>query len=121
MFEEPGRRIWISQLTFVEVQSVFASKVRGGFINKTEAGEQRARLMVDMAAGEIEVLIVEGSHFNADRLIGRHGFAHRLRTLDALQLAPKSQELLDQFVVSDKALGQVASLEGLSVIDPESP
>lgn len=63
-------------------------------------------------------------HFkDAEHLIGKHSFTRRLRTLDALQLAVAldlaSQTLLDHFVIADRALGEVAALEGLSVIDPE--
>jgi hypothetical protein len=48
-----------------------------------------------------------------------------LRTLDALQLAValdlSSQHLLDRFVVADQSLGDVASDEGLNVLNPETP
>ena len=57
-FDEPGREIRISRLSFVEVQSVFAMKVSAGFISLAEAGQQRARLVVDVAAGQIEVYAV---------------------------------------------------------------
>jgi hypothetical protein len=72
---EPGCEVRISRLSFVEVQSVFAIKVRSGFIGRTDAGQQRARLVVDVAAGAIEVC----------------------------------------------ALGEVASREGMSVLNPETP
>ena len=55
IFGEPGCEVRISRLSFVEVQSVFAMKVRGGFISRTEAGQQRARLVLDIAAGAIDV------------------------------------------------------------------
>jgi len=125
IFAEPGCEVRISRLSFVEVQSVFAMNVRAGFITRTEAGQQRARLVLDVAAGAIEVCTVTPDHFAAaERLIGRHSFSTRLRTLDALQLAValdlSSQDLADHFVVSDKALGEVASLEGMSVLNPET-
>jgi len=45
-----------------------------------------------------------------------------LRTLDTLQLAVtvelRKQGMLDQFVVADKALAEVALLEGRLVINP---
>jgi uncharacterized protein len=88
IFAKPAREIRISRLTYVEVQSVFAMKVRGGFINRDEAGQQRARLLLDIAAGEVEVCGVMPEHFAmAERLIGTHSFSARLRTLDAIQLA----------------------------------
>ena len=100
-------------------------KVRSAVLERKAAGMQRARLLLDVAAGDIEVYGVIGDHFvTAERLIGRHGFAYRLRTLDALQLAValdlSSQGLVDHFVVADQPLGEVAALEGLKVINPES-
>lgn len=126
IFGEPGREVRISKLSFLEIQSVFAMKVRGGVISRGEAGVQRARLMADIAAGEIEVCSLTADLFtDAAQLIGRHSFSHRLRTLDALQLAValdlSKQGLLDQFVVSDRALAEVATIEGLVVLNPEAP
>lgn len=79
--------------------------------------------MLDIAAGAIEVYSVAEDHFiAAERLLGRHAFTRRLRTLDALQLAValdlQSQGLVDTFVTADQALAEAASREGLSVIDP---
>jgi predicted nucleic acid-binding protein len=124
IFGERDREVRISKLSFIEIQSVFAMKVRGGVITRNEAGVQRARLLIDIAAGEIEVCAWTSDHFRAaERLIGRHSSSHRLRTLDALQLAValdlSNQGLLDQFVVCDKALGEVASLEGLVILNPD--
>lgn len=120
------RQVLISKLGFVEIQSVLAIKVRSGQISRDEAGLQRARLMVDVAAGLIEVWSMSPEHFSkAEWLIGRYGFVHRLRTLDALQLGValdlRSQGRLDQFVAADKVLLTVAQLEGLPVSNPEDP
>jgi hypothetical protein len=63
-------------------------KVRSGVLSPQAAGMQRARLLLDIAAGDIEVYSITDEHFaTAQRLIGLHGFSKRLRTLDALQLA----------------------------------
>ena len=126
IFAQPGRQIRISSLGFVEIQSAFAMKVRSGVLHQKAAGMQRARLLLDVAAGDIEVYGVTPDHFlMAERLIGRHGFTFRLRTLDALQLAValdlSSQGLLDHLVVADRLLGEVALIEGLKVINPEFP
>lgn len=124
IFSEPRREIRISTFGLLEVQSAFAVKVRTGVLDRKLAGQQRAALMLDLASGAVEVYSVTDLHFkHAERLIGRHSFTHRLRTLDALQLAVAldlaNQTLLDHFVVADRALAEVAALEGLSVIDPE--
>lgn len=125
IFAQPGRRVLISSLGFVEIQSAFALKVRTGVLDRKGAGLQRLRLLLDVAAGDIEVFSITEDHFvTAERLIGRHGFTYRLRTLDALQLAVAldlaAEGLVDHFVVADQSLGEVASLEGLVVINPES-
>ena len=126
IFSEPGREIRISSIGVVEVQSAFAMKVRAGVIDSRLAGQQRAALMLDIASGGIEVYSVNESHFkHAERLIGKYSAGRRLRTLDAFQLAVAldllSQNLLDYFVVADLPLAEIAVLEGLSVIDPQTP
>jgi len=117
IFAERGRKIRISSLGLLEIQSTFAMKVRSAVLDRKAPGAQRARLMLDIAADDIEVYSVTEEHFvNAERLIGRHGFTHRLRTLDALQLAValdlSSQSLVDHFVVADQALGDIAASRG---------
>lgn len=102
------------------------ARVRSGFLTVEEAEMQRERLMADIASGEIEVRSVTASHFTAaEQLIARHGYTNRLRTLDALQLAVAcellSEGLLDKFVVADKVLGEVAALESILVLNPETP
>jgi hypothetical protein len=42
---EPTRKVLISKLGFIEIQSVLAIKVRSGQISRDEASLQRARLM----------------------------------------------------------------------------
>ena len=124
IFAASDRKIAISSIGLVEIQSAIAIKVRSGTLDQKNAGIQRARLMLDVAAGEIEVYRLFDQHLEAaELLIGRHSFTRRLRTLDALQLAVAldlaRQNLLDHFVAADQALAEIASLEGLAVINPE--
>jgi predicted nucleic acid-binding protein len=124
IFAEPDRKIAISSIGFVEIQSAFAIKVRSGTLDPKNAGMQRARLMLDVAAGQLEVYRLAHQHLEAaELLIGRYSFTRRLRTLDALQLAIaldlSRQNLLGHFVVADKALAEIASIEGLMVVNPE--
>ncbi len=124
IFAEHDRKIAISSIGFVEIQSAMAIKVRAGILDQKNAGIQRARLMLDVAAGEIEIYRLSDQNLEeGELLIGRHSFTRRLRTLDALQLAValdlSRQNLLDHFVVADQALAEIASLEGLAVINPE--
>jgi len=126
LFAEPVRKIRISSLGFLEIQSAFAMKVRSGILSYNAAGLQRSRFLLDVGAGDIEVYSLTGEHYTtAEQLIGRYSFRYRLRTLDALQLAVAvdlfEQALLDYFVVADQSLGDVATLEGLSIVNPEVP
>lgn len=121
LFAETGRTILLSGLGLIEIQSAFAVKVRSGTLTQDAAQMMRAKLVLCVAAGEIEVYSVTSDHFHvAERLIRRHAFAESLRTLDALQLAValdlQDQGKITTFVVSDAVLSRVASLEGLKVI-----
>ncbi|MGH9785013.1 MAG: type II toxin-antitoxin system VapC family toxin [Terriglobia bacterium] len=123
IFAERDRKIRISSLGLLEIQSAFAMKVRSGALARHGAGLQRARLMLDVAAGDIEVFGVAEDHFvAAERLVGRHAFTRRLRSLDALQLAVAldlhGQGLVDSFVAADQSLCEVAVIEGLNVNNP---
>jgi predicted nucleic acid-binding protein len=126
IFAEPSRKIRISSLGLLEAQSAFAQKVRAGVITLQDAGLQRAHLMLDIAASAIEVYSVAEDHYTtAARLIGQYSPSSRLRALDALQLAValdlSSQGLLDTFVVADHPLAEIATREGLKVIEPSGP
>ncbi|MEK7409067.1 MAG: type II toxin-antitoxin system VapC family toxin [Acidobacteriota bacterium] len=126
IFSEPGRRILISRLTSVEMQSVFAGKVRTHAITLAEASKLRRAFLSDIRHRSFEVLAVTGPHYRrAERLIELHGVSQRLRTLDALQLAValglRQRALLDYFVASDKALCTIAATEGLPVVNAELP
>lgn len=122
---EPESEIRISSLGFLEIQSAFAMKVRSGMLDRQTALMLRSRFLLDIAAGEIEVWSVVSQHFAAaERLVQRHSYASRLRTLDALQLAVAmdlaSLNLADRMVVADQALALAAESEGLTVINPEA-
>ena len=51
IFSEPNRRILISRLTPVEMQSVFAIKVRTGVILRQDAELLRQRMIAHLAGG----------------------------------------------------------------------
>lgn len=61
----------------------------------------------------------------AEKLIATHAPTRRLRTLDALQLAMalelKAAGIMDEFVVADRHLVEVAKLEALPFINPDVP
>jgi predicted nucleic acid-binding protein len=121
LFSNPKNRVVISRLSLVEMQSAFAVKVRTGEISQSTAAMLWLQLMADLSSGAFEVLPVTDGHYQvAGELIERYGFRHRLRTLDALQLAVGSdkhhQAGVDGFVLADQALAEVASAEKLPIV-----
>lgn len=79
----------------------------------------------DLTSGPLTVVAVADHHFlTAEDLIVRYGNRKGLRTLDALQLAialeTRKRLGLDAVVASDKCLSEIASYEGLTVINPET-
>lgn len=86
----------------------------------------RKRFLNDVGSGRPKLIRLLVKHFKeADRLIGQHGLARRIRTLDALQLAVAldlhRRGLIDKLVSSDKQLLSVAIAEGIPAVDPENP
>lgn len=126
LLQEPTVRPFISRLTLIEVQSVFAGKVRTGVITEADFQLLRRRFLTDVTRRLFNAVRMTGLHYQeAERLIRKHGMSRSLRTLDALQLAValdlRSRGMLDHFVCADKNLCAVAGAEGLSVINPEQP
>jgi predicted nucleic acid-binding protein len=126
IFGERGRRILVSRLTPVEIQSAVAVKVRTGAIGKETAEALRRRVVGHAASGELAVFTLTDAHYAAaERLIAHHAFDHRLRSLDALHLAVagdlREQGLVDCLVASDRAICEVAPIERFSVVNPEAP
>jgi predicted nucleic acid-binding protein len=118
LFREPERRIIISHLTVVEMRSMLAAKVRMGVLTPAQTNALVGHFKADVASGKMEIFVVTEYHYRqAESLIARYGFEHRLRSLDALQLAV-SLDLRDQaigqtMVASDKTVCEVATLEQL--------
>jgi predicted nucleic acid-binding protein len=118
--------VLISRLAVVEVQSAFAGKVRTGVISAGDAAGLRRRFLEDITSGAFRVVALTSNHYDqAGELIERHGASHGLRTLDSLQLAVAlslhRSSAIENFVTADKVLCKVAAVEGIPVIDPESP
>ena len=119
----PDARLIISQLSLIEIQSVFATKVRMGIIDQTSLDQMRGLFFADLSAGRFQVVLVSGRYFrSAERLIRSHAVNRSLRTLDALQLAVALElhrrGVVAELVASDRNLCEVGVLEGLPVINP---
>jgi predicted nucleic acid-binding protein len=122
LFREPGRRIIVSYLTVIEIRSMIAGKVKSGVLSQMEASSVADHFKADVAAGAIDVFAVPVVDCRrAEDLIARHGFAHRLRSLDALHLGValdlRDQGLGKTIVAADVTLGEVAAKEGLLVLN----
>lgn len=123
---QSGAIIIISRVAVVEVQSVFARKVRSGVIDADDAVRLRKLFLEDMASQIFRVIeLTRGHYAGAAELIQRHGISLGLRTLDSLQLAVAlslhRRGAVESVVASDKILCKVAGVEGMPVIDPERP
>jgi predicted nucleic acid-binding protein len=123
---EAGSASFIARLTLTEVPSVFAKKVRTGELIDADFGRLRLRFYADVRNRTLTPIRVLNGHFeSAGDLIARHGKTRQIHTLDALQLAValsiQQPTAIDQFVCADQRLCEIATLEGLAVINPEQP
>ncbi|MGD1098325.1 MAG: type II toxin-antitoxin system VapC family toxin [Bryobacteraceae bacterium] len=123
---EPGSQHIISRLTILEMESVFAIKVRTGEIDQQSLLMVRRRLATDLGRRRLLLAAVNDEHFRtARKLLFKHGAVEALRTLDALQLSValslNRAGLVTVFVAADQKLCRVATLEGFTVTNPEQP
>jgi predicted nucleic acid-binding protein len=126
IFSETGSRHYISRLSIVEMESVFAIKSRIGQVDLPSLLLARRRLEVDLALRRLLVAGVYDAHFRAAlQLLFQYGLTESLRTLDALQLSVavglKRAGLATVFVAADQKLCRVAVCEGFIVVNPEQP
>jgi predicted nucleic acid-binding protein len=121
---EAGSEHFIARLTWVEILSGLAKKVRMGVIPSADYGQLERRFRADVNRRLLRPMRMLNAHFaTAGDLIGTRGLGRQLRALDAIQLAVALQfhrtTPLDYFVCADQRLCDVATLEGLGVINPE--
>jgi uncharacterized protein len=121
-----GAAHFLSALGVVEVHSALARLVRTGEITVAEFHRVRGLFLADIAAGLWQVVQVTGTDLQqAQQLLVRYATTRALRTLDAIQLAVAlglhAAAPLDDFLSADANLGQVATAEGLTVVNPEIP
>lgn len=126
LLREAGTRHFVSRLSVIEIQSVFAGKVRTGVISESDFGILRRCFLTDVAKRRLDVVRLSGFHYQeAERLIRTHAMGRSLRTLDAIQLSVAldlcARGLSNYFVCADRNLCKVAIAEALTVINPEIP
>ena len=126
LVQEPENECIISQLTTVEICSVFALKARTGAIGPEELTQLQGRFFADLEAGRLKVVVIEPYHMQmAQDLILRYGLLHALRTLDAIQLAVaihlRQAFAVAVVVAADTRLCAAAATEGFAVVNPAPP
>ena len=123
---EAGAELLITRLTLVEMISAFAIKVRTGELDTVEFARLRALFATHIARRRYRVVRLLNTHFDRARdLIASHGHLRQIRSLDALQLSVALHihhiDPIDYFLCNDQRLCEVASVEGLAVVNPEKP
>jgi predicted nucleic acid-binding protein len=127
VLSQPGSKGMVSRLTLVEMESVFAIKVRTGALEVQGQVIALRRLRADIARERLIVgLPVEETHYrSAARLLRDHGITRGLRTLDALQLAValdmRRAAWISVVLSADQRLCAVAEICGCTAINPASP
>ncbi len=124
LLDEPTSAIFISRLTAIEIQSVFARRVRAGELVREAFQLLRQRFFADIVERRLTVVRMTDEHYQAAQdLLLEHATESRLRTLDALQLAVavdlRDVRLIDRFVCADVDLCAVAAREELVIVNPE--
>jgi predicted nucleic acid-binding protein len=81
----PDARLIISQLSLIEIQSVFAVKVRTGALAPVALDQLRGLFFAELARGRFEVVLLARRHLaGAEILVRRYSVEQGLRTLDAI-------------------------------------
>ena len=116
-------RIFISDLSIVELISSLAKKVRIDDISVNTFRITRRRFFADIAIGKFHIVMLTQKHGqNAVKLILKYATKSSLRTLDALQLAIamdlRSKRTMDYFVCADAKLGKIAKQEKVGFLNP---
>ena len=124
---QPRSKGIVSRLSLVEMESVFAIKVRTGALDQDGRSVALRRLRADIARDRLIVgPPLEPKHYrSAAKLLRLHGVLRGLRTLDALQLAVALDMLeaswISVMLSADKRLCAVAEACGCPAVDPAKP
>lgn len=124
--QTPGAQLIISELSLIELESVFAAKVRTRVAARGSLDHVRGLFSADIARGNLDVVLLERRHLQkAANLVRQHSVDQALRTLDAIQLSVAldlhQRGVTSVIAASDRHLCIVAALEGLTVINPLTP
>jgi uncharacterized protein len=122
LFQAPGNRFFISRLALVEVHSSFARLVREDVLTESDFDKLILRLDDDVASGALTVAAVSSRRLEgASSILGMHGLANTVRTLDAIHLATalalNGRGRIAAFVAADRKLLAAAAACGLATLD----
>ena len=124
---QPRSKGIVSRLSLVEMESVFAIKVRTGALDQDGRSLALRRLRADIARDRLIVgpPLAPKHYRSAAKLLRLHGVLRGLRTLDALQLAVALDMLeaswISVMLSADKRLCAVAEACGCPAVDPAKP
>lgn len=109
-----SERVFITNLTIVEMASMLSRKVRTFELKKEEEAVLWNTFLDDLQAGEVQVITLDDRHFlKAADLIREFGGKYGIKTLDSLQLSAAHNLKHTEFLCSDKVLAKVASKMGM--------
>lgn len=124
IFAESRRIVRISALGIVETHSALAVKARAGVLKWETVLTLSGFVYQDLSRGVVKPHGITPQHFSeAEELVLRFGREHRLRSLDAIQLAVavglRNSGRVDSLVTADVTLQEVARLLGFAVVNPQ--
>ncbi len=108
-------RVYISDLTMVEMASALTQKVRTGDLSKRAEEVIWAAFLDDMHTGTVEMVhLLESHHMKAVNIIREFGGKPGIKTLDALHLSLAHGLPAASFLCSDKVLLRIATTMGIT-------
>jgi predicted nucleic acid-binding protein len=110
-------RVYISDLTMVEMAAALTQKVRTGDLSKRAETMIWTAFLDDMNAGTVEMApLLERHYSKAANIIREYGGKHGIKTLDALHLSLAHSLRDSSLLSSDKILLRIATAMGTATV-----
>ncbi len=111
-----AERIYISNLTIVEMASALQKKIRMKELENLKETLIWNTFLDDIQSQQIETVSLDDRHYlMASELIRKYGGKSSLKTLDSLHLAIAHDLDNSEFLCSDNVLSQVATQLGIKL------
>lgn len=102
-------RVFLSQLSLVEMASALAKKLRTRELRSRERTRIWTAFLSDLKAPQVDLLPIRPGHLDhAVELLNEYGKAFNLRSLDAVHLAVARLVPCDEILTSDGVMATVA-------------